>query len=291
MVALAAIDVGGTAIKYGYYDSATGQLTDQLQTPTPQTLDDFYQIVTTIVNDLNHTHPIEGVAFSMPGSYEASTGVIGGISALPYIHHFPIRQALEEQLGLPISIENDANCAALAEVTSGAAKELSNIAFMVIGTGVGGTVVLNREVMPGSHLLGGEFGYTIDENNELLSRRATMFHATERYAKQTGEEVSGQELLARIAQGDAIAIQETDKMYQALAQMIFNLQYIIDPEAVIIGGGVSKNPEFIRQLDQAIEELVNNYPEELPVVPTVRAAQYGNDANLIGAAYRFTHQA
>ncbi|MCI5775464.1 MAG: ROK family protein [Aerococcus sp.] len=290
MTVLAVIDVGGTAIKYGKYNVTDQKLTDQQQVPTPDTLEDFYNVVSDIVSEISRDCTLKGVAFSMPGTYQASTGIIGGISAVPYIHQFPIRQALEERLKLPVSIENDANCAALAEVASGSAESLSNIVFIVIGTGVGGAIVLNRQIIPGAHSMAGEFGYMIDSTNQLLSQRATVFHATERYAQQTGKMITGEKLLNDVRMGDEIAIAETGKMYRSLAQTIFNLQYTIDPEAFIIGGGASRNPQFIDALNQSILEIIDDYPEETQVVPVVKAAKYANDANLIGAAYRYLHQ-
>lgn len=82
-----------------------------------------------------------GAAFSLPGAVDDAAGIIGGTSALPYIHDFPIKRALGEKLFLPVAMENDANCAALGEAWLGVAKFCQDVVFLVIGTGVGGAVV------------------------------------------------------------------------------------------------------------------------------------------------------
>ena len=157
-----AIDIGGSAIKSGLWEN--DELTELPSFETPKTWDEMKAYLKSLVEEHQIT---EGVAISAPGAVNAEEGVIYGVSAVPYLHRFPIKQELAEFLGVPVSFQNDANCAALAEVWQGNAKGLESAAMMIIGTGIGGGVVINGELRTGANLFGGEFGYQI-MNNETL---------------------------------------------------------------------------------------------------------------------------
>ena len=143
-MSLLAIDIGGTTIKYTLYDK--GKLGDITSVKTPIDLESFYHCLSNIVEQAKKEHIIQGVAISSPGAVNKNTGVIEGASALPYIHGFNIQSELETLFALPVSIENDANCAALAEVAFGAAKGCTTALLLVLGTGVGGAVVIDGKV-------------------------------------------------------------------------------------------------------------------------------------------------
>lgn len=282
------IDVGGTSIKYGLWNEEKKSLFAKNSLLTPKTLPKFYQALETIVAQFKN-ETIEGIGISIPGAVDQKTGIIGGISAVPYIHNFKIQQAIEQRLNLPITLENDANCAALAEVSTGAAKDLSNIMFMVLGTGVGGAVVVDRRLIHGFHLLGGEFGMILGDDDQRLSFTGTPVRLAQRYNQKTGQNMTGKQVFELANSGDRIAMAETNFMYRNLARAIYNLNFVIDPEVFVIGGGISANQQFVDQLQESIEDLVENI-DDVKVVPKLIAAKYHNDANLIGAAYNYYNQ-
>lgn len=127
---LIAIDIGGTTIKIATWINQKLKMVFTID--TPDNLDTFYEELTDAVNEIKAKNKIDGVAISSPGAVNKKTGVIEGASALPYIHNFKIVPELEKKFGLPVSIENDANCAALAELVDGSAKGCSSMAFLVL---------------------------------------------------------------------------------------------------------------------------------------------------------------
>lgn len=282
---LVVIDVGGTTIKYGLWNETTKKLSDKDSLYTPESLEEFYGVLKFITDRYEHLQ-VDGVGISIPGAVDQKRGVIEGISALPYIHGFPIKTGIESKLDMKVAMENDANCAALAELSSGVAQKMSNIIFMVIGTGVGGAVVVDRKILHGSHLYGGEFGMMIGENRHQLSLFGTAVHLAERYNKAHATSLSGKEVLDLANAGDSYASVESRLMFDSLAQSIYNLQFITDPEAIVIGGGVSASSGFINSLKFAVEGLFQSLGE-VPLRPNIVAADFHNDANLIGAAYNF----
>lgn len=280
---LAVIDIGGTTIKFARWDGA--DLQDREAEKTPQDLEAFYALLSQKVAAMKASHPIEGVAISSPGAVNQATGVIEGMSALPYIHNFPIQPELEKRFGLPLAFENDANCAALAEVKSGAAQGKNRVAMLVLGTGVGGALIANGHVDHGAHLLGGEFGFML-QNGKSVSAQATVVKRVEKYQARTGHTITGEQLFTAAEAGDRIAHEEVEGFFEALAEVIFNLQYSFDPELFLLGGGVSRNPALI----PGIERHMDGVFKAIKIAtqrPVISICHYTDAANLIGAVANF----
>lgn len=285
---LIAIDVGGTSIKYGLWNRRSLMLSNKDSVKTPETLEEFYGVIKYIADKFRNEQ-IQGIGLSIPGAVDQSTGIINGVSALPYIHGFKILNELESLTGHQMAMENDANCSALAEISIGAAKDFNNIVFLVIGTGVGGSVVIDGKIVYGSHLYGGELGMMLGSNGQTLSMAGTAVHLAERYNQKYQTDFSGQHVLELADTGDRGAIKEAQIMYDSLAQAIYNLQFVTDPEAIIIGGGISANNNFIANLKAAVTKLMAQWGDNV-LAPQIKPAKFRNDANLIGAVYNFYNQ-
>ena len=137
------IDVGGTSIKYGLLDEE-GHIIQTQSVKAPLSLLEMYEVFANAYYQYQDFH-LQGIALSMPGAVDSESGVIGGSSAYDYIHGPNIKKDLEEKFKIPVEIENDANCAALAEVWKGAASDVNDCCFIVSGTGIGGAIVKNKK--------------------------------------------------------------------------------------------------------------------------------------------------
>ncbi|MFC6180974.1 ROK family protein [Lactiplantibacillus daowaiensis] len=286
MQALGIIDIGGTSIKFATWNGQTIQ--DRHAIDTPATKADFFELVTMEVTKMKQQRKITGVAISSPGAVNKLTGVVEGASAIPYIHNFPIQAELSERFGLPVSMENDANCAALAELDSGAGKTANSLIFLVIGTGVGGAVIVNHQIWHGAHLFGGEFGFMMADETHILSELGTAPSAVKRYlaAHPDVPAVSGKTLFELAANGDVAAQQEVQVLYHALAKAIYNLQYSFDPEKIVIGGAISNNAQLIPGINREIE-AIRKQVKIASIKPDIVACQYHDEANLRGAVVDF----
>ncbi|WP_461226357.1 ROK family protein [Lacticaseibacillus suihuaensis] len=280
---LAVIDIGGTTIKFARWDGTT--LQDRHAAGTPVDLEGFYTLLSTEVAQMKKRGPLAGVAISSPGAVNQATGVIEGASALPYIHNFEIVPELERRFGLKVAIENDANCAALAEVDSGAAAGKSRVAVLVLGTGVGGAIIADGHIEHGHHLLGGEFGYMM-QNGRTLSEQGTAVSVGKAYREESGENLSGKDVFDRADDHDPLAVKLTEALYQSLAEAIFNLQYSFDPEVFLIGGGISRNPALLPGIRRHIAQVMA-YVKIADVTPQVESCKYLEAANLMGAIANF----
>ena len=283
---LGLIDIGGTSIKLAVMRN---QKLEKLPSiPTPKTLDEFYSALNENVAKMKSEYQIKGVGISSPGAVNKKTGVVEGASAIPYIHNFKIQQALSDKFGLPVSMENDANCAALAELDSGAGKGVSSLLFLIIGTGVGGSVIVNHQIWHGAHLFGGEFGYTLVDDKNILSNLATSVGVAKRYneSSQPKTNYSGKEVFNLADQGDVRAQKEVQTMYSSLAKGIYNLQYSFDPELIVLGGAVSNNPHLIPEVNKEIEKI-RQIVKIASVKPKIVPCEYTDEANLRGSYVDF----
>lgn len=284
-MAILVFDMGGSAVKYGVWSQDF--LVSKGKFTTPNTWEEMkaqLQQVRTSVNE-----EIEGVGISAPGAVNAQERRIDGISAIPYIHGFDIYSELEAAFGVPVTIENDANCAGMAEFYQGAGKEFQQAAFVVIGTGVGGTLFQNGELVRGAHLYGGEFGLMILDQGKTFSQLGTAVQMAWRYCDRIGVDratITGEEVFQRAEDGDAIAIEEVNKFYRYLAQGLFSIQFAFDPEVIIIGGGVSAKKGLLQEVDQRLKKMLADQALN-DFIPLIKLCDYRNDANLVGAAANF----
>jgi len=289
---LLAFDFGGTSVKYTLWQD------DKLLTvssfPTPRTWYETKENLLAIKKDYETKYQLSGAAFSFPGCIDHESGEILGNSAIKYIHHFPIRKELSDLLQLPVAMENDANCAALAEVWSGVAKGAKNVLFVVVGTGVGGAIVIDGQVHSGAHLYGGEFGfmyldYEGKPRQQSLSDLGTAVCMANRYCDSINmpqKAHSGEEVFELAKQGDENAVREVEIFYKYLSIGLFNLQLSFDPEVIVIGGGISASAEIVVELEGRVNGLLDNVGVKdfrVRLLPCL----YKNDANLIGAVKNF----
>ncbi|MBO6046785.1 MAG: ROK family protein [Erysipelotrichaceae bacterium] len=287
MKKICAIDVGGSSIKYGIVDEE-GNVSAKGSFKTPDHLEAFYD---GIVKVFNGYKDVEGMAMSLPGAVDSESGIIYGASALPYIHGPNIKEDLEARLHTQVEMENDANCAALAEVWKGAAKDTQDSCFVVCGTGIGGAVVKNRAIHKGIHLHGGEFGYMImdynaDEDHYITwSKCGSTIVTVNNVAKELGREVSGHEIFDH-EDANPVYKKHVNRFYTTLATGIYNIQYAYDPEVIIIGGGISSRDDIVERVNERLEVILEDV-QDAKIKPVVMKCVFANDANLIGAAYHF----
>ena len=153
------LDVGGSAIKYGLLNQ-DGEVLERGNIVTDnEDINKFIFDIKDIIEKYSNHENIKGLACSFPGAVNPKTGFIEGISAVPCIHNVNMKKILSEATGLEVSMENDANCSALAEGWIGTAKDVDNFVSIVLGTGIGGAVVINKRILRGKNLHGGEFGF------------------------------------------------------------------------------------------------------------------------------------
>ncbi|SEO26101.1 Sugar kinase of the NBD/HSP70 family, may contain an N-terminal HTH domain [Amphibacillus marinus] len=281
-----AFDIGGTFIKRAIV-SEGGEIKHLEKVTTPTALAELYSVIQATTSQIDSE--IIGIALSAPGAVQ-DNGVIAGVSALPYIHGPNIKKDIANLTGLPVALENDANCAALAEGWVGQATDVQDFVTFVIGTGIGGAIVKAGQIHKGAHGQGGEWGQMIvNEDGKLQAySRVASTAALVRQVRKAHDlgALTGEAVFQLAEEGDSAALEAIERFYANLAMGICNIQSAYDPELVLIGGGISTRSGLVEQINQAIRKLVDQI-DELTVYPEIRLCQFQADANLIGAANHF----
>lgn len=283
-----AIDIGGSAIKSGLWGNEA--LTELLSYPTPKTWDEMKAYLKLLVEEHQIT---DGVAISAPGVVNVEEGVIYGVSAVPYLHRFPIKQELADFLSVPVSFQNDANCAALAEIWQGNAKGLESAVLMIIGTGIGGGIAINGKLRSGTNLFGGEFGYQVmnDDTLETLSDLGSPVAMSKRFSniKADDRSYTSKEIFELAEAGDELAQEQIDYFYNALSIGIYNILVSLDPDRVLIGGGISTREDLLFNIEERVQQLLlKKGAKELKA--SIMPCKFLSQANLIGAVYQFLEE-
>jgi len=286
-----AIDIGGTFIKWAMSDGLS--LTETRgKVPTPQ--DSFESLVETIAS-IAETLPEkpEGIAVSLPGTVDATAGLIVQGGALQYANDKNLVEALHKRVGLPSSIQNDARCAALAEITCGELRGITDGVMVVIGTGVGGALVSDGKLIAGKSGAAGELSMVCSRPlrqegmGGLLGNRAGMRGLLAHAVKELGQEsLTGEELIALVDEGNSTAVSALDEGLADLADALLSLQFLLDPQRFVIGGGISANATYMAHLVDAYEAAFATLPFDAPHAEVV-PARFRNDANLLGAIAHF----
>lgn len=284
------LDVGGSAIKYALMEAPTTFL-EKGQLPTPLTgFADFAAVVAGLYR--RYRPAITGLALSLPGCIDSERGYAHSGGLLEYNAGRHLVRDLQALCPLPISLENDGKCAALAEARHGSLQGCRNGAVVVLGSGIGGGLILEGRLYKGSHFAAGEFSF-LRLNGQLRKGEPSPLWASEgsalalcrQVAEAKGrapETVDGHQVFSWVEAGDPVAGRALDDYCYGLAIQLCNLQHLFDPERIAIGGGISAQPLLMTGLQRNLDYLASQLPVKL-MMPAVVRCQFMNDANLIGA--------
>lgn len=274
-------DIGGTTIKFGLIDDR-GTLLHREEMPT-LIKQGGIAVVKQVIEKImfaKKTHNLRGVAISSAGVIEPYRGIVlATTSTFKDYAGLHIKEMVELETGLFTTVENDVNCAALAETVYGLNKPKNFIA-MTIGTGIGGAIILQGSVYHGTSFSAGEWGRMIINGNQFEEIASTA--SILRLAERKGLNVpSGEALFALYDQGNEIATEVIKHFYHNLALGIKNLVYALNPSLIMIGGGISNRGEtFIHELHDALsQQLEPMFMASL----SLKTATLKNDSGMLGA--------
>ncbi len=294
MESLIGVDLGGTKIAVGVLED--GKITDRDVSHTPKegwqaVLD---QIVARVKAVLAQREPLPRLGIGVPGPLDFQRGVVKFAPNIYGFRDVPLIRYLSERLDMEVLMENDANAAALAEDTYGAAREASSSLFVTISTGIGGGVVLGGKVWRGAHGVAGEVGHITALPGGTVSgagwpggleavASGTAIARDASYA--VGRPLSTAEAFALAEQGHPVASKVVENALHYLGVALGDLQKVLDPEVIVLGGGVSEaGSYFFERVQAAADAAAAGFA---PV--TLKRAELGTDAGVIGAALSSLH--
>ena len=301
------IDIGGTKIAGALVD-AEGQIVREERVPTPaQDPDAIAEAVVNLIKSLADGHEVIGAGVAAAGFIDAQQANIIYAPNLSWRNE-PFKAKLEAKLDIPVIIENDANAAGWAEYRYGAGRGYRHMVMLTIGTGVGGAVIVDSKMLRGGFGIAGELGHlrvvpngrpcgcgqngcleSYGSGSALLRAAKELAQSSDALGQRLREleaeagQLTGNEVYKAILEGDAGALKILAELGSWLGQAVGSLTAVLDPEIVVIGGGVSAAGDLL--LDPIREAYLNHLPArgfrpELKIV----GAEFVNDAGVVGAA-------
>ena len=300
------VDVGGTTVKLGLFNTS-GDLMEKWEIPTV-TEDDGKAILPdcakSILKKMDERKmdrtEVVGVGIGAPGPVD-SEGTLYGAVNLGW-GTMSLKKELQTLLNMPVEAGNDANVAALGEAWQGGAKGYEDVVVVTLGTGVGGGIIIDSKIIAGYHGAGGEIGHACVNHNEVRPCNCGNHGCLEQYASATGivrvandileeskedskmrhvEKLSAKNVLDFYKEGDALAVKTMEKVGDILGSTLAVFACVTDPEAIVIGGGVSKAG---KPLTDCIQKYYQKYAFPSCKSTPIILASLGNDAGIYGAA-------
>ncbi len=307
------IDLGGTNIVAGVVDEdykiiGKGKMKTGATRSADEIADDMAKAVFAAIEDAKISiDQIDSMGIGSPGAIDPVNGVVTYANNLGF-NNVPLVKMMKERVGKDFYIENDANAAAYGEYIAGAGKGTTNFVAITLGTGVGGGIIIDGKIYSGSNYAGGELGHTVISMNgemctcgrhgcwEAYASATALINQTKqamhRYADSEMwklcdndiNNVNGITAFNAMRNGDPVGRMVVDRYLEYVAVGISNVINIFQPEAVCIGGGISKEGET---LTEPIKAFVagENYARSIKQHCVIKTAALGNDAGIIGAAF------
>lgn len=305
------VDLGGTHMACGVVNDKGQMLCQeerptQLERPYPEVLRDMADLIKQTVQKRGLLMAdMMSVGIGVPGAVDATKGVCVYANNL-YWYDVPVVDAIQKTINKPIFIDNDANCAALAESVVGVCRGSKVSVLLTLGTGVGSGIVIDGKIFTGAHCAGPEWGHMI---LRMGGRRCTCGKkgCSETYCSATAlikdgmrevnrhkgslilqkanghvSKINAKMIFESAKEGDAVAQKVVREYIDALADLLHSIINVLDPDVIAIGGGVSKAGDFL--LEPLREKVLSNlfYPTMQKV--RIELATLGNEAGIIGAA-------
>ncbi|MBS6508168.1 MAG: ROK family protein [Paraclostridium bifermentans] len=288
------IDIGGTSIKYGILRE-TGIIIEKGNMDTNALKEGgqgIFEKIKYIISKYLKNYEVEAVCISTAGMVDPKDGKI--LFALEHLipgyTGMEIKKEVEREFNIRCEVENDVNCAGLGEMWLGAGKGASSSICLTIGTGIGGCIIINNELIHGFSNSAGEIGY-MKMNGEDFQNVASTTSLVKRVARLKNiaeENINGKMIFDMAKNKDQDCLKEIDYMIKSLAIGIANLSYIINPEVIILGGGIMAQEQFLKpKIEEALrKELIKTIYENT----RIEFAKRQNDAGMIGALYNFLNK-
>ncbi|WP_311081040.1 ROK family glucokinase [Paenibacillus polymyxa] len=302
------VDLGGTAIKVGICNE-NGQLLHTYEGPTEtdKGVDVVIGNIEKYVRHIVEQSPydwdqLKGVGAGVAGFTNVRDGIIVLAPNIGF-RDVPIRALLENRIGKPVKIDNDANVAALGEAWAGAGKGIENCVCYTLGTGVGGGIIINGKIYQGSSGMAGEIGHisvvpdleaiqcgcgkmgcleTVSSATGIIRMAKDAVERGDRTSLALEDQIAAKEVFDAAKAGDEVALRIVNRAAFYLGKSMAAVAAVLNPELFIIGGGVSKAGDFL--FEEMRRVYANLAPEPLQKGVYIVPAVLGNDAGIVGAA-------
>ena len=285
-----AIDVGGTSIKYTLTDR-NAEITELNEIKTRRESGKLFESLDEII--CPHLNQIAGIAMSFPGKINVEKGIVNIIATFTWICDLPLKSILEEKYGVPVWIENDGKCAALAEFWKGNLSDVDNGMVIGLGTEIAGGIILNGKLYRGSNDSAGEISSILSDfknldNEKRFGKIGGHKNLTDTYNDKKGTcDINSYELFEMYSKGDETAKEVIRNYSRTIAAGIVTIQSVLDVEKFCIGGGISTQNILINEIKDNVHDFFKVKSSEAINEPAIERCHFKNASGCVGAMYNF----
>lgn len=320
------VDFGGTLAKYSVMnESCEVFLRGEVTAPT-ESRQAFLDVLSGLYEKTDVSFAVGGVAISMPGVIDAESGYVKSAGAYHKLYEMDLMREVNGRIPVPVSVENDGKCGALAEMWQGNLRDCDDGIVLILGTAVGGGIIKERKIHRGKSLSAGEFSFLVLGDTafpcnlawakcgvspllfEAMRRKGINVKKHQHYemyrdtlpCEQTLTEwdrkpeynhgMDGYQFFTLLERGDPDILRLYDEYIYHLALLAFNLQVIYAPEKILVGGGISRQSRLIPDIRAQYERIQREAGMGFPLPCHLDACLLGNEANQYGALYHFLNR-
>lgn len=287
------IDLGATFVKMGIVDNK-GNVYSRRKVETLSSSDKIFlidSIVNNVKNIIEESGPVLGIGIGVPGPVDSKRGIVHYFPNIKGWKEVPLKAILEKRLSLSVALDNDVNAMTLGEFVFGAGKTSRNIVCLTLGTGVGGGIIIDGELYRGGSMTAGEIGHMpINETGPVcncggiacLERYIGNRYILERAKKIFGSSITLEKLSEFAGSGDKKAMAIWQDVAKKLSVVLVQVINLLNPDKIVIGGGVSKAGHFI--LNPLKKEITRRAMKDQASHVKIVLAKLGADAGIIGSS-------
>lgn len=320
------IDFGGTLAKYSVMDGEGAILTGGEQLAPTENKEKFISFVCDLYREVCNEYVISGVAISMPGVIDGDTGFLHTAGSYLALYGMDLTEELKDKIPVPVTVENDGKCGALAEAWKGNLEDCRDGIVLILGTGVAGGIIKDRRVHRGKHFSAGEFSYMLMDCEDNFRgtvlykcsvasllyktclkkgvdiRKCSIYPIFSLFMQdeqsltewndrpEYAEGINGYQFFELLEQLDPDIQALYGDFTRNIARLVLNLQLSYDADKVLIGGGISRQPRLLEDIRVQYHELEKIYKGMYTVPVELDVCKFGNEANQYGALYHhLTH--
>lgn len=319
------LDYGGSSVKYAVVDDSAVMTRNGSAEAPLSSLEEFLDSVAALYEGVKEE--VDGIAMSLPGFIDPETGMHFGSGVYgDLLKGKNVKELVQKRCGCRVSLENDGKCGALAEAWKGSLSDVKNGAVLVLGSGIGGGVIVDGRVLHGRNTTAGEFSFL------LTDRKRSMFDAgfmsvgimglTYEVCKRKNLDLSvqdaapmmayldslaggnypvfaqepqkikadGRQIFRWVAEGDPVAKEVYGEFLHSLAMICQNIQITLAPDRIVIGGGLSRAEMLLDDLRAEIDRLCRDSLIDDMMKAEVVRSRYMNECNILGAMYNYIQQ-
>ncbi len=292
------VDLGGTKTEIAVLN-AHGDMVFRERCPTPSNsyeaiVNAISGLVNAAVSQTGMPRPLQ-IGIGMPGCLDVDTSLVRG-SNTQVLNHQPLKKDLEHKLGCEVRLQNDANCLALSEAVDGSGAQGRVVFAAILGTGCGGGVVVDRQLLTGRHAIAGEWGHnplpwpSVEElqippcwcgQTGCLETWISGTAFALDHARHSGHQLAAQDIVQAMRQGDELATLSFERYVNRLGRALAQMINLLDPDVIVLGGGMSN----VQEIYPLVSTVISKYSFAVKASTPVLAAKHGDSSGVRGAAW------